>query len=97
MEPRPLQITRETLVAQKGGAVSSIVEGEAVILDIDSGYFFQLNAVASRIWEALQSEMTISSLCDQLHTQFVADPEVCTGDVLEFLNEMSLRGLISVK
>lgn len=97
METRPLRITPETRVAQKSSAVSSVVEGEAVILDIDSGYFFQLNSVASRIWEALQSEMTISSLCDQLHTQFAVDPDVCAGDVFEFLNEMSSRGLISVK
>jgi hypothetical protein len=91
------KITHSSVVAQRKTAVSSIVDGEAVILSIDSGSFYRLNGVGSRIWRTLQDETEVARLCDWAHDTFRADPEVCDRDVLEFLNEINDQGLITVR
>jgi hypothetical protein len=91
------EITLSSVVAQRKTAVSSIVDGEAVILSIDSGSFYRLNGVGSRIWRTLQDETAVAALCDWAHATFRADPEVCDRDVLEFLNEINGQGLITVR
>jgi hypothetical protein len=91
------EITLSSVVAQRKTAVSSIVDGEAVILSIDSGCFYRLNGVGSRIWRSLQAETEVARLCDWAHDTFQAPPEVCDRDVLEFLNEINGQGLITVR
>lgn len=89
-------ITDDSRLARAEAAIASEVEGEAVILDIESGYFFRLNPIGSRIWWALETETSLPGVCARLQETFAVSPQTCRADVLEFLGELKERGLISV-
>ena len=54
--------TDDAHIARAEGLVASDVNGEVVILSIEVGHFFHLNATASRIWDLLDAPMTLAAL-----------------------------------
>lgn len=67
----------------------------SVMLDIASGYYFGLNAVATRIWELLtERPMTVGELCARLCAEFDVEEQTCEAAVLAFANALVDNGLV---
>jgi hypothetical protein len=86
-----------TMLARPANLVASEIDGEMVILNIESGHFFQLNQIGSRIWEALEVPSTMGELCRAMHDRFEVDEQTCRRDVVEFVGLLSQNGLVTVK
>ena len=84
-----------TILSRPANLVASEIDGEAVILDVDSGQFFQLNKIGSRIWAALAAPMTMRELCRAMEEAFAVDPDTCRRDVLTFVGQMARHGLVA--
>jgi len=84
-----------TTLARPTNLVASEIDGEAVILDIDSGQFFQLNKIGSRIWDALATPKTMRELCRLMQDAFDVDPETCRHDIAGFVGQMTHHGLVT--
>jgi hypothetical protein len=89
-------IESDALASRGLNMIAAEVGDEAVLLDIDSGYFFQLNKSATRIWNLLETPTTVSDLCARLQTSFTVDAQTCRTDVLEFVSELHDKGLIDI-
>lgn len=76
--------------------VSSDLDGEAVILNLNSGVYFGLNPVGARVWELLQQPRTINEICGAMHQEFGVDPDRCQRDMIELLEHMRTEGLVDV-
>jgi hypothetical protein len=94
MTVRPDASDDEARLARAEGLVASDVDGEIVILSIDSGHFFHLNATGSRIWELLDVPMTVTELCEKAVERFAVDAEACRRDIGEFVLGMRAKGLL---
>ena len=81
-------------VGRAEGLVASEVNGEIVILSIEVGHFFHLNATGSRIWNLLDAPMTVAGLCSAMRERFSVDADDCRRDVVEFVQGMLAKGLI---
>ena len=81
-------------IARAEGLVASEVNGEVVILSIELGHFFHLNATGSRIWNLLDGPMTVAALSATLGERFAVDAEECRRDVTEFVEGMLEKGLL---
>lgn len=69
----------------------------SVMLDVASGYYFGLNAVATRIWELLaERPMTVDELCVRLCAEFDVEEYTCKATVLAFANALVDNGLVDV-
>ena len=91
----PLRNAQSTLAAAPQ-AVSCEVAGETVILDTVSERYFALDAIGTRIWNALQSPCTLSSLCDLLTDEYDVPAEQCRADVSALLDQLSQHGLVTI-
>jgi len=91
-----VKLSDHSLIAQSEGAIASQVDGEAVILDIESGYFFQLNRPGSHIWWAIETQSTLAAVCERLQDTFDVAPETCRDEAVEFLNILHEKGLVTV-
>jgi hypothetical protein len=91
-----MMMTNNSMVARGASLVSSQVDGQAVIMNIDSGHFFQLNQTASRIWDLLETPQDLASINRQLNDRFDVDPERCRTDLAEFIGVMQQKGLLTV-
>ena len=73
------------------------MDGETVMMDMESGNYFGVNAVGSHIWEALETESSVETIVETVTSQFeVRDGDSVQGDVLEFLGDMVKQQLVEV-
>ncbi len=63
-----------------------IVEEEAVLLDLDSGQYYGLNNVGTRIWQLLGAGHSASSICELVVQEFeVAEAEADVEALIKML------------
>lgn len=71
------------------------LDGEAVLLDLDTGRYFTLNPTGRRIFELLDGEQTLAEVLELLLQEFDATRAKLEGDLLELVAELGREGLIS--
>lgn len=69
--------------------------GEVVLLNLQSGVYYGLDRVGSRVWQLLQSH-PIDEVCAIMLDQYEVAPEILRSDVTRLVNELSSKGLVSV-
>lgn len=67
---------------------------EAVMMSIEAGRYYGVNAVGARIWELLESPKTIEQLCALICTEFDVDAQTCEAAVLEFTRNLIDNGIV---
>ena len=70
-----------------------IVDGEAVLLDLEKGGALGLNATGSFIWKRL-AEGASAQLAQDVAAEFEVDLETARRDVETFLATLQTRGFI---
>lgn len=85
------------LIGRSPSVVGADTVDEAILIDIDSGYFFQLNKTAARIWTTVEQPISFAELCTVLIDTFKAPSDDCRRDVAEFVTDMQERGLLTVQ
>ena len=76
--------------------VACSVGNETVILQLDEGVYYSLNAVGAHIWTLLKEPRTTQQLVERVLADFEVDAPRCRADVEALLADLSERGLITV-
>ena len=85
---------RYTSVRPSPDVIFRDLEGEAVLLDLASGCYFGLNAVATRVWVQLHEGTAVDGVIAALTEEFDGDPDEIARDVAALLEELASRGLL---
>jgi hypothetical protein len=72
------------------------IDDEAVLLNVETGVYFGLDSVGTRIWTLLGLEMDQEEICRELLEEYEVDPEQLRGDVAEFLDVLVAKGLARI-
>ncbi|PWQ92596.1 PqqD family peptide modification chaperone [Leucothrix pacifica] len=73
------------------------MDGETVMMDMESGNYFGVNSVGSHIWEALEDENHVAAIIETVNSQFeVGTEDTVQDDVLAFLSDMVEQKLVEV-
>jgi Coenzyme PQQ synthesis protein D (PqqD) len=83
-----------TFPRQREGVAAQVVGGEAVLLDIESGEYFSLNRVGSRIWELCDGTRSAAGIISVICEEFDVDEDVATADTHEVLDEFKKEKLV---
>ena len=75
--------------------VSSDLDGDAVILNLNSGVYFGLNPVGARVWELLQEPRTVDEICGTVRQEFEVELDRCRRDLINLLEQMRNEGLVT--
>ena len=78
------------------GVLVKELDGEAVLLDLQSETYFGLNATALRMWRELTGAPTIADGLRNLAEHYDADAAAVERDALKLLDELESRGLVRV-
>lgn len=84
------------LVARSADQVSTLLQGEVVILNVKSGKYYNLNPVGSRIWELIEQPATVLSIVDAITAEYEVERERCAADVVNILQAMRAAGLVQI-
>ena len=90
-------ISTDSVVTAVRDQLTSGLDGEAVVLDVNSGKYFGFEAVGARIWELLQQPRKVSEIRDAMLREYHVDLAECERDLLAFLQHIQEAGLIEVK
>jgi hypothetical protein len=91
------EITISSIVKRSTGLVSSNLDGELVMMSIENGEYYGLDAVGTRIWELIEKPISIERLIHILTEEFDITPGQCESDVMEFLQSLNDKYLIIIQ
>jgi hypothetical protein len=76
--------------------VSRDLEGEAVILNLESGVYFGLNGVGTRIWALIQEYGSLRKVFEAMQQEYEVAPQVLESDLLQLIEQLQARGLVNL-
>lgn len=90
-------IDSNTQITASDNQVSSVLDDEEVILNLENGTYYGLNPVGARVWRLLQEPSTLTEICDALEAEFDAERERIQRDVVALLHDLKEEGLIHLE
>ena len=90
-------ISPEQYIAPEKRTASRILEKEAVILTLEDSMLHTLNRVGSRTWELADGTKTIEEIATIISDEFEIEKATAQADILEFVEELQGKGMISVR
>lgn len=83
-------------VAIPAAVMAREIGGETVILDLDGGTYFGLDAVGTRIWQLLGEGKTLAEVCDAMIAGYEVSRSDIERDVIALAESLRERQLIVV-
>jgi len=80
-------------VVPKPDVIFRALGAEAVVLNLQSGTYFGLNSVGTRIWLLLEHH-DLARTCEQLEAEYDAPRERIKSDVLALVDSLEGKGLV---
>jgi hypothetical protein len=77
-----------------GKVTSTTLNDNAVVMLVDDGRFFDLDAVGTAIWTQLAEESRFDEIVAALVARYAVEPGVCADQTATFLTELQRIGLI---
>lgn len=63
------------------------LQGEAVLLDLNTGIYFSLNPVGGYIWSLLDGQRTVRDIVDLVVAEYDVDPETAAEDTAALVRD----------
>lgn len=89
-------IDRNTIVVQTDQLLSSELDGETVLMNLERAAYYGLDSTAQRIWNLIARPCRVADLCELLTNQYAVEPSTCEAEVCVFLAELNKEGLIRI-
>lgn len=87
-------MTSSDILLVPGHVMARHAGQETVLLDLDSGVYYTLDEIGSRIWELAAEARTLAEVSQSLIDEYDVDAATAERDVLEFASELEGRGLM---
>ena len=89
-------LNEKTTVSQAANVAAADLDGEVVMLRLETGKYYGLGSVGSRIWELIAQPCRIAEVIDKLAAEYEVTRKTCVIDTVKFLTHLAAEGLISV-
>ena len=77
--------------------VSQKIDGELMILNIESGICFSLDEITASIWELIYQGTPIEALYDVLLEMYDTEPDQLRSDIKSLTNHLCSVGVLEVR
>lgn len=72
------------------------LSGEVVLLNLQSGVYYGLDSVGSRVWQLLMESRGIDDVCATLLNEYDVSADALRADVERLVGELTDKGLVIV-
>ena len=83
------------IVTKAPTTASRVIEGEAVILSLDTKVLRGLNPVGSRVWELIDGQRSVEEIAGLIVNEFDVEGTQAAQDVRGFVQELLDKGLVT--
>lgn len=87
-------IDSSSIVSACADLLSTEIDGELVMMDMERGRYLNLNSVGAVIWRELAQPRKVADLCRTLEERYHAPSGAIERDVLDLLRQMKAEKLI---
>jgi hypothetical protein len=88
------ELTLDDRVSIPDAVVSRDLGGETVVLNLETGIYFDLDGVATDAWLAIQKTSSLQAVYQALLASYEVEPARLSADLLKLVNEMLNKGLV---
>ena len=80
------------------GIVFQSLQDELVLLNLNIGVYFGLNAVGARVWQLIQARqhVPLQQVLNTLIEEYEVRPDRCTGDLLKLVARLEENRLLEI-
>lgn len=89
-----MSFTGDTMIMRSDTTLSSIIDGEAVLIGIETGRYYGLDAIGTAIWNRIEQPCRVDALCAGLAEEFDGDPAVIAEETRAFIDLLAARDLV---
>lgn len=89
-------ISPDTIISRIMEVVAAEMDGETVMISIESGKYYGMDIIGSRIWELLETPKSVADVVRILGEEYEIKQQQCEADVLDFLKYLQKEGLVKV-
>ncbi|HZX31482.1 MAG TPA: PqqD family peptide modification chaperone [Rhodocyclaceae bacterium] len=97
MTTQDTTISLDSNVCRREGALSAQVDDALVLMSVENGAYYSLDAVGSDIWNRIESPVLVADLCAALQQEYDADDQTIRRDVLALLQQLAAENLIELR
>ena len=72
------------------------LQGEAVVLNLKSGFYFGLDPVVTRIWQLFAAHELLSEIAQTIVAEYDVTEDRSAADLLALVTDLERNGLITV-
>jgi hypothetical protein len=72
------------------------LDGESVLLNLESERYFGLDATGTRMWELVTSQPSIGVALEKLQEEYEVEPEILRTHLTQLLSGLVENGLLQV-
>jgi len=88
-----MAITLDSTVAASDDAVFREMDGESVLLNLETGMYFGLDEVGTRVWCLAADNGSLRAIRERLVEEYDADPAAIERDLLALADALVSKGL----
>lgn len=90
-------VSSDTILRRNPDLLASEMDGETVMLDIESGHYFGLSGAGPHIWNLLEQDRSAGAIVESVSAEFAgASDDSVAQDVMDFLQKLVDKGLVTV-
>lgn len=86
-------LTLDSIVAVSDDAVFRELDGESVVLNLETGQYYGLDEVGTRIWRAIEPKAALRKALECVIDEFDAERPAAEADLLELASALLAKGL----
>lgn len=83
--------------ARRDGVASEVIEGEAVIIDLESGVYYSLDKVGGRIWALLLEGRCLDEVGAAVVAEYLVDEETARRDLERLVAQLVEERLLEAQ
>ena len=91
-----MKVDSTSIVVAGKGQLASTVGSETVILGVQEGRYYGVNAVGARIWQMIQTPMAVADIRDALVAEYAVDAQRCEADLIRLIDQMAEVRLVEI-
>lgn len=84
----------ETYVVRREDTGSQLIDGELLVINFETSFYYGLNGTATAVWNLLAAPRTLEAVASRIATASGAPPETVAADVDELVGRMVKEGLV---
>lgn len=87
-------MNNSTILKRGEKHVFNEVDGELVMMNIETGEYISMNSTGKAIWNLLENETSLENLLSSLEKDYDVDSEILSKDVLPFIEKLRKKDIL---